>query len=107
MRTGGEATARRRLDSVAATLDQLVRNGEQRYGVEEVRATVLALRGDGDGAMRAIRQAAQLGWRRSWWAQHEPDLAPLWARNDFRELMSQVDRSNHELRDRLIPVAAR
>jgi transcriptional activator of cad operon len=101
LRVGEAQEAMRRLESVATTLDQLVRNGEKRYGVDELRATVLALRGDPDGAMRSLRRAAELGWRRSWWAQREPDLATLWARNDFRALMEQVDRSNAELRDRI------
>jgi hypothetical protein len=88
----------RRLDAVSATLDQLIRNGVKRYGIDELRATVLALRGDGDGAMRALSLAADLGWRRSWWAEREPDVSALWARSDFRALMARVNESNSELR---------
>jgi TolB-like protein/DNA-binding winged helix-turn-helix (wHTH) protein/Tfp pilus assembly protein PilF len=94
---GDKTSAMRRLDAVSATLDQLIRNGVKRYGIDELRATVLALRGDGDGAMRALAHAADLGWRRSWWAKREPDVSALWARNDFRALMARVDKSNSEL----------
>ena len=83
---------------IPATLDQLIRNGVKRYGIDELRATVLALRGDGDGAMRSLARAADLGWRRSWWAEREPDVSVLWARNDFRALMARVNKANSELR---------
>jgi TolB-like protein/DNA-binding winged helix-turn-helix (wHTH) protein/Tfp pilus assembly protein PilF len=96
--SGDKPSAMRRLDAVSATLDQLIRNGVKRYGIDELRATVLALRGDGDGAMRALSLAADLGWRRSWWAEREPDVSALWARSDFRALMARVNESNSELR---------
>jgi TolB-like protein/Flp pilus assembly protein TadD len=105
MHTGDAEVAGRRLGSITATLDELVRNGEKRFGVDEVRATVLALRGDHDGAMRSLTRAAELGWRRSWWAQREPDLSGIWTRNDFRALMSRIDQSNSELRARLAQTA--
>jgi hypothetical protein len=105
MRTGDEAAAARRLDSISTTLDELVRNGEKRFGVDEVRATILANRGNGDAAMQALTRAAGLGWRRSWWAQREPDLAAIWTRPDFRALVSRVDRSNSQLRAAIAPDA--
>jgi transcriptional activator of cad operon len=105
MRSGGEASAARRLNSLSATLDALALNGETRFGVDEVRATVLALRGDGDGAMGALNRAAQSGWRRSWWAQREPDLAALRSRADFRALVTRVDQSNSQLRASLAEAA--
>jgi TolB-like protein/DNA-binding winged helix-turn-helix (wHTH) protein len=98
MRTGDEAAAARRLDSISTTLDELVRNGEKRFGVDEIRATVLAIRGNGDAAMQALTRAAGLGWRRSWWAQQEPDLSAIRARSDFRALVSRIDQSNSQLR---------
>jgi len=98
LQNGDKPSAMRRLDAVSATLDRLVRNGDKRYGVDELRATVLALRGDGDGAMRSLSRAADLGWRRAWWAEREPDLSALWTRSDFRALMTRVNESNAELR---------
>jgi hypothetical protein len=102
LRSGDTASARRRLDAVAATLDKLVQAGERGYGIDELRATVLALRGDAAGAMQALTHAADLGWRRSWWAEREPDVATLWARGDFRALMTRIDRSNDEMRAKVL-----
>jgi hypothetical protein len=102
LQNGDKPSAMRRLDAVSAMLDQLVRNGDKRYGVDELRATVLALRGDGDGAMVSLSRAADLGWRRAWWAEREPDLSTLWTRSDFRALMTRVNESNAELRKKVI-----
>jgi hypothetical protein len=52
---------------------------------------VLALKGDPNGAMKALNRAANLGWRRSWWAEREPYFASLRDRGDFRALTSRVD----------------
>ena len=101
LRSGDTASANRSLDALTRTLAQLVKNGEQRFGVDELHAAVLALRGDGDEAMRALTRAAQRGWRRSWWAEREPDISALWNRTDFRALMARVNASNAELRQRL------
>ena len=97
LRTGNGTAAARRLGSISRTLDELVRNGEKRFGVDEVRAAVLALRGDLDGSVRSLTRATESGWRRSWWAQREPDLSALWTRDDFRALVSRVDGSNSEV----------
>jgi hypothetical protein len=101
-RTGDTASAMKRLDAVASTLDKLVQAGERGYAVDELRATVLAQRGQADGAMQSLTRAADLGWRRSWGAEHEPDVASLWTRSDFRALMVRVNRSNDEMRASLL-----
>jgi transcriptional activator of cad operon len=97
LQTGDKVSAMRHLDALSAMLDHLVQAGERRFGVDELRAAVLALRGDGDGAMRSLTIAAEKGWRRSWWAAREPDLSSLWARDDFRALITRVNRSNADL----------
>lgn len=102
LHNGDKRSAMLRLDAVSATLDQLVRNGEKLYGVDELRATVLALRGDGAGAMRSLARAADLGWRRSWWAEREPDVSALWGRSDFHALITRVNESNSKLQKRTI-----
>jgi transcriptional activator of cad operon len=102
LRNGDRRSAMRRLDAVSATLDQLVRNGEKLYGVDELRAAVWSLRGDGAEAMRFLAHAADLGWRRSWWAEREPDVAALWGRSDFRTLIARVNESNSDLQKRVI-----
>jgi transcriptional activator of cad operon len=95
---GDTASAMKRLDLVSATLDKLERAGERRFGVYELRATVMALRGQAGAAMQSLTQAADMGWRRSWGAEREPDVATLWTRSDFRALMARVNRSNDEMR---------
>ncbi|MEP6886546.1 MAG: winged helix-turn-helix domain-containing protein [Gammaproteobacteria bacterium] len=102
LQNGNNPSAMRYLDAIATTLDQLVRNGDKLHGVDELRASVLALRGDADGAMRSLARAANLGWRRSWWAEREPDLHTLQERGDFRALMARVNESNADLRKRVI-----
>jgi len=79
-------------------LDRAIAAGEQRFGIYALKAQVLALRGDSDGAMQALMRAVDLGWRRSWWADHDPYFEQLRARSDFRALMSKVDAINHQLR---------
>ncbi len=97
LQTGDPTAAAGHLDALSGMLDTLEHAGDRRYGVDELRAAVLALRGDGDGAMRSLANAAAKGWRRSWWAEREPDLASLRARADFRALIARVNRSNAEL----------
>lgn len=97
LQTGDRQSSMRHLDTLSMMLDHLVQAGERRYGVDELRAAVSALRGDGDGAMRSLASAAEKGWRRSWWAEREPDLSSLSARADFRALIARVNRSNAEL----------
>jgi TolB-like protein/Tfp pilus assembly protein PilF len=103
LRAGDSATAAQHLQQISAMLDRLVGAGEERFGVYALRAQVLALSGNGAGAMQALNRAVDLGWRSSWWAEHEPYLTSLWPRSDFRALMSRVDTSNRRMRTELKP----
>jgi hypothetical protein len=47
--------------------------------------------------MRELDKAVKRGWRRAWWATHEPYFASLWPRSDFQALMAEVGRSNDRL----------
>jgi len=94
---GDRTSAQRELNSVLAMLDQMIAAGVERYGTYELRAKVYALEGRGDDAMRDLDKAAKLGWRRTWWATHEPYFASLQPRSDFQALMAQVSRSNDRL----------
>jgi len=100
----GESTAAtQHLQQIAALLDRLTAAGEERFGIYALRAQVLALSGNSAGAMQALNRAFDLGWRSSWWAQHEPYLASLWTRGDFRALMVRVENSNRRMRAELKP----
>jgi hypothetical protein len=79
----------------------MIANGVRRHATYELRAKVDALLGRPDDAIGDLRTAARLGWRKAWWAVHEPYLASLRARPDFQELVASVNRSNQAEIDRL------
>ena len=86
------------LQQLTDVLNQLLAAGQQRFQIYELQAEVSALRGDRDSAMQELTKAASLGWRRAWWAVHEPFFTQLRTRSDFRALIARVDASNRELR---------
>jgi hypothetical protein len=55
------------------------------------------LKGQSEDAMRDLSKAATLGWRRTWWARHEPYFATLEPRNDYQTLLASVAASNERL----------
>jgi transcriptional activator of cad operon len=98
MLDGDRDIALTHLKQLTDVIDALLAHGERRFQVYELQAKVLALQGDADGAMQALITAASLGWRRAWWADHEPYFAQLRQRSDFRALLARVDASNRQLR---------
>jgi TolB-like protein/DNA-binding winged helix-turn-helix (wHTH) protein/tetratricopeptide (TPR) repeat protein len=98
---GDQANAQRELGTVLAMLNTMIAAGVERHGTYELRARVYALRGRGDEAMRDLNQAAKLGWRRAWWALHEPYFATLRPRADFRALLAGVNQSNDKLTENI------
>jgi transcriptional activator of cad operon len=98
---GDQPSAQRDLDAVLGMLNAMIAAGVERSGTYELRAKVYALKGQGDDAMRDLSQAAKLGWRRAWWATHEPYLVSLQSRSDFQALISQVKESNDQLARRI------
>jgi tetratricopeptide (TPR) repeat protein len=101
LQSGDTLTGAQHLQEIADRLDRLMAAGEERNGIYALKAEVLALRGDPNGAMEALKRAADLGWRYSWRAQHEPYLAALWARSDFRAVIARVDAANRRMRSEL------
>ena len=80
------------------------RDGGQWFGLACARATLSAAAGrDGPGssageapgpadrAMDDLRRAASMGWRNPALYRYEPALGPLRARDDFRELMRDLN----------------
>jgi hypothetical protein len=92
--TGDAAGATQHLAALTALLDRLIAAGMRRYGVYELQAQVAALRGDPDGAMRALQRAADQGWREVWFAEREPYFASLRERADFRALLQRLRTDN-------------
>ena len=89
---------------LADLLERLIAAGEERNGIYALRAEILAMRGDAQGAMRDLNRAAELGWRYSWWAQHEPYFTALRPRTDFRALIARIDSINDRMRSEVHPV---
>jgi transcriptional activator of cad operon len=98
---GERAEAERELDIVLAMLNRMMAAGVERYATYELRAKVYALKGQGDDAMRDLNKAAALGWRRIWWAKHEPYFAALESRSDYQALLARVAASNERLIERV------
>jgi transcriptional activator of cad operon len=86
-----------RLDALAARVQALMQAGVERYGAYKLRAEVLALRADADGAMLALRHAADLGWREAMQAEHDPALESLRARSDYRLLIERAKQQNLQM----------
>jgi TolB-like protein/DNA-binding winged helix-turn-helix (wHTH) protein/Tfp pilus assembly protein PilF len=103
LQSGESDAGMRHLQEIAQQLDRLIGSGEEQGGIYALKAQVLALSGDPDGAMRALNRAAELGWRYSWWAEREPYFAALWPRSDFRAVMTRVDAANRRMRAQLHP----
>ena len=104
LQSGDSTAAAKHLQQIADLLDRLVAAGEERNGIYALRAEVLSLRGDTQGAMQALNRAAELGWRYSWWAGREPYFAALQARSDFRAVLARVDTINDRMRSEVHPV---
>jgi transcriptional activator of cad operon len=100
---GDRPSAQSELNSVLAMLNRMISAGVERYGTYELRAKVYALEGQGDNAMQDLKKAVKLGWRRTWWATHEPYFAALWPRSDFQTLINEVGRSNDRLKENIKP----
>jgi TolB-like protein/DNA-binding winged helix-turn-helix (wHTH) protein/tetratricopeptide (TPR) repeat protein len=98
---GERAEAERELDIVLTMLNRMIAGGVERYATYELRAKVHALKGQSEDAMRDLSKAATLGWRRTWWARHEPYFAALESRNDYQTLLASVAASNERLIERV------
>jgi transcriptional activator of cad operon len=94
---GERASGEKELNSVLQMLNKMIGDGVERNATYELRARVYALEGRGDDAMMDLDKAVKHGWRRAWWAIHEPYLASLRPRGDFQALMAGVERSNDRL----------
>ena len=95
--SGDRHAAERQLDALLAALDHMKQAGMERYGVYTLRADVLAMRGDADGAMVALGRAAELGWRGATQALRDPALAPLQARGDFKALLERLQEQDQRM----------
>jgi hypothetical protein len=96
-RLGDRGSAEQQLATLQSSLETLKQAGVERYGVYTLRAAVLAMRGDADGAMVALGHAAELGWRGAMQARQDPAWASLQSREDFRALLERLERQNQRM----------
>lgn len=89
------AKAQPLLASAAAALDRLQRQQVAWHSIPLLQARIAALRGDVDGALGLLEQAAARGSRRGWWLSMDPALRRL-----------RADARWAGLADRLRPQAA-
>ncbi len=94
-------SALHRLDALASRVQGLMQAGVERYGAYKLRAEVLALRADADGAMLAMRHAADLGWRDAMQAEHDPAFEALRVRGDYRALIEHAKQQNLQMQARI------
>jgi hypothetical protein len=97
LQMGENSAAAARLAGLTAMLDAMIGAGVERSATYALRAEAQAMQGRGDAAMQDLNKAAALGWRRAWWALHEPYFASLQSRPDFQQLMKTVNESNARL----------
>ena len=86
---GERASARMR--TLLAELQALEANGVQSWGASSLRADALAILDDRDGAMKALEQAVESGWRRTYHVRRTPHFMPFQDRSDFQQLLARVD----------------
>jgi TolB-like protein/DNA-binding winged helix-turn-helix (wHTH) protein/tetratricopeptide (TPR) repeat protein len=97
LQMGEQSAATARLAGLLSMLDGMISAGVERSATYALRAEARAMLGHGDAAIQDLNKAAALGWRRAWWAQHEPYFASLRSRSDFQQLMNRVNESNARL----------
>jgi len=106
LQMGENSAAFARLAGLTNMLDGMIGAGVERSATYALRAEARAMLGRGDVAMQDLNKAAALGWRRAWWAAHEPYFASLRSRADFQQLMKTVNDSNAQLLNGLNIAAA-
>jgi transcriptional activator of cad operon len=98
---GDRVSAEHELNIVLEALNKMIAAGVERNATFELRAKVYALENRGDDAMKDLSKAAKLGWRRAWWAMHEPYFESLRPRKDFQDLIGETNRSNNALVEKI------
>ena len=98
---GDRVSAEHELNVVLEVLNKMIAAGVERHATFELRAKVYALENRGDDAMKDLSKAAKLGWRRAWWAMHEPYFESLRPRKDFQDLIAETNRSNNALVEKI------
>ncbi len=65
------------LEEAEVFLADVRRRGINSPGTDYLEATILCMKQDNEGALRALERAISRGWRSAWWAEIDPNLEPL------------------------------
>lgn len=98
LRSGNSADAEQRLTALAQFLDDLEREGHVWHGLEYLRASIHAIRGNNSAALTALERAYRLGWRRAWWMRADPSFARLQRDPVFQALIAKIEHENARAR---------
>ncbi len=106
---GEEDRANTLLVDALAFLEPHHRLGAGGYGIRD--AEILALMGQQEQSLAALREAIDAGWRSSWsndnWSfDEDPFLASIQDRPDFQDLVAEVKADIARMRDRAMQAEA-
>lgn len=90
--------AERRIEAIMSYLDYMETNGHRWHGLEYVRATLFAQRGQRLDALNGLERAEKMGWRRGWLLRVDPSLAKLRDEPRFIAMLSRIDKTNSQAR---------
>jgi TolB-like protein/DNA-binding winged helix-turn-helix (wHTH) protein/Tfp pilus assembly protein PilF len=89
LKTGERERADLLLDKSWQCIQNRPRRGEYGYGIADVQ--ILALRGETQKALSALRQAIKGGWRSGWWfCERDPNLESLHGEPEFQAMLEEV-----------------
>lgn len=94
LQAGERETAHAKIRRVLRDAERLQRNGHAGWGPHAVRADAYSSLGEAEQALRELELAAHRGWRSTWRATRDPQLALLRDRPDFHALLARVDALN-------------
>jgi TolB-like protein/DNA-binding winged helix-turn-helix (wHTH) protein/tetratricopeptide (TPR) repeat protein len=97
---GGDDAAAVHEKYMLAWLSDIERAGSTWHGLEYVRATLLAMRGNDVAALAALQRAVRTGWRSHWLTENDPAFTALRGRPEFRVLTNSAGSTARDTRSR-------
>jgi TolB-like protein/DNA-binding winged helix-turn-helix (wHTH) protein/tetratricopeptide (TPR) repeat protein len=98
---GDQDAARHYFDELDQWLTLVEREGQVWYGVDYLRADMLASEGQTNRAFTELDRAIDRGWRRGWWMKMDPALASIRSDARFARELARIDALAADARRRL------